>query len=319
MKNQFLASASAIGLMFLGGGGIAAAADLPVTYQAPAVAPVPSATVALWIGGYIPSGYERIGGSDDNDFKDNAFGFGGEARGVYDVSPNVAVQLEVLALGHGSTHTQGNTSEKDRGAGHIAIGGHIINRRDTWAWGGFGALTHSSHVEEEDDSQAAILGLEAAAFFGNSTIFGQIAGTWNIGETSEGTDAVKNGIFGRIGARHFFNPNTKLEGSLAFGGGEETSTSGSSEPDDWRWFQAAAEIEHKFNNPFSVFAAYGGDYVKSDEAGPWPSEKTWVHSFRVGARMSFGQQTLRDQEMYGAETFKFGQWAAPYMYHDELD
>ena len=318
MRKQLLASASAVGLMFFAGG-IANSADI---YQEPAaVMPDASATVSLWLGGFFPSGYKRSGGSNDNDFKDNAFGFGGDARGVYNFdNPGWALQFELMGLGHGSTRT-GDSDEKDKMAAHLATGVHLINRRDGWSWGGYGALTHSSHVEDDEDSQHVALGLEAAGHFGDATIFGQFGGVWNIGKTTCGTDAIDSGWMGRFGGRYFWQQNTKLEASIAGGSGEETSSGcGRYEPDDWRWFQFAAELEHKFaSNPFSIFAAYGGDWVKSDEKGPWPNEETWVHSLRIGARMSFGAQTLREQELYGAETFKFGQWAAPFMYLDELD
>ena len=315
MRQKFLSSASAIGLMLISGG-MAYSADLPVPIEEPAlVMPDASATVSLWLGGFFPSGYKREGGGGSSDFKDNAFGFGGDARGVYNFdNPGWALQFELMGLGHGSTRTDNN--EKDKMAAHLATGIHVINRRDGWAWGGFGALTHSSHVEDEEDSQHAVLGLEAAGFFGDSTIFGQIGGIWSIGKTTGGTEAIDDFLFGRLGARHFFTPNTKLEGSIAGGAGKETDSS----PDDSRWFQFAAEIEHKFDsNPFSIFAAYGGDWVKSKESSGCCDEEVWVHSLRIGGRISVGAPTLREQELYGAETFKFGPWAAPFMYHDELD
>ena len=321
VKKQILASVSAVGLMFFAGG-IANSADISAPYVEPAVEmPDASATVSLWIGGFFPRNFKTD--DEDEDFKDNAWGFGGDARGVYNFdNPGWALQLELMALGHESTESCSDCSDKDEMSAHLAGGLHLINRRDSWAWGGFGALTHTSHNEDEEDSQHAVLGLEAAAFVGDGTIFGQVAGVWSIGNTTCDTEGIDNGIIGRIGGRYFWNQNTKLEGSIAGGRGEETSSSScGDEPDDFEWFQVAAELEHKFaSNPFSIFAAYGGDWVKSDEKGPGCcTAEVWVHSFRIGGRISVGAPTLREQELYGAETFKFGPWAAPFMYYDELD
>ena len=320
MRTRFLASACAVGLMFFAGG-IAQSADIQVPYQETAAAmPDASATVSLWVGGFFLSNLKGDGCVSCR-FQEDAWGFGGDARGVYNFdNPGWALQFELMALGHESTGVF--DSRKDELAAHLATGVHLINRRDGWAWGGLGALTHSSHVEQSSDSQHVVLGLEAAGFIGDGTVFGQVAGVWSIGNTTCDTEAIDSGIMGRIGGRYFFRPNTKLEGSIAGGTGEETSSSSCAvvEPDDWNWVQFAAEIEHKFaSNPFSIFAAYDGDWTESDEKGDCCGREVWVHTVRIGGRISVGAQTLREQELYGAETFKFGQWAAPFMYHDRLD
>jgi hypothetical protein len=317
MKKQILATASAVALTVgLSGGGQAADITAPI-YEGPALITT-SAVVGLWLSGHLPSHYYNNddGGLDDN-FQDNAFGFGAEARGIHEFSPGHALQLEALALGHTGTKTA--YPEEKSGALHIAAGAHWVNRTDWGAWGIFGGATHNKHVEEEATSMAAFLGGEVARHMNNRTYYAQAGGLLNFYESGEFAEPWSQGLFARVGARHFFNEYTKLEGSLA-GGFGKTNNEGDSEKDGLYWVQLAAEWEHQMmGGPFSFFIGYQGDFLALTDDEDDFEQRIFMHTAKVGVRMVVGAPTIYAQNMSGANTFTFVNLSAPSMYADELD
>jgi hypothetical protein len=316
MKKQILATASAVALTVgLSGGGQAADITAPI-YEGPALITT-SAVVGLWLSGHLPSHYYDEDGGD-LDFQDNAFGFGAEARGIHDFSPGHALQLEALALGH--TGTKSDVSSEDKsGALHIAAGAHWINRTGWGAWGIFGGATHTKHAEDNSTSMAGFLGAEAAWFANNTTWYAQGGGLLGFHESDDAAEPWGEGLFARVGARHFFTEYTKLEGSLAGGLGKTHNPGDDKDP--LYWVQLAAEWEHQMmGGPFSFFLAYQGDYVRVNEAdGGCCDESVFMHTAKVGVRMVVGQPTIFAQDRQGANTFSFVNMSAPFMYADELD
>lgn len=272
------------------------------------------ANVGVWLGGII-NNYDHE--EEGSDFKIDPFAFGGDARALHEFSGGNALQLELMGIAHTKTD-EGNDKT---GGTHLAVGAHVMNRDDMRAWGGFGGLTHSTHAEEEgEQSMNLFAGVEYARFMNENTFFAQIGGTMDIYSEDDGAEFWGQGIFGRVGARHFWTENDKLEASVG-GGFGKTEDNSDSEEDDLKWFQIAAEWEHKFeDNPFSSFLGYQGDYVEVDEASEsCCREEVFAHTLKVGLRMAIGPDTLLEQDRIGAGTFQFMDLSRPMMYADELD
>jgi hypothetical protein len=322
MKAKLLGTASAAVIALASMAGIGAHAadvtDPTIAYPQTFVPEqVWAAQIGLWGGAFVPHYLHEEG--DTGDFKTNAFGFGGEARGIYEFSPGRALQMELQAVAHTNTDDDGGTSDKS-GALHVAAGGHLIHRDERRAWGVFGGLTGEKFAEEPETGMSTFLGAEYAHFMDATTLYIQGGGLLGFWAGGGGAEPWAQGVFGRVGARHFFTPNSKLEGSIAGGVGSTIDADESSDKDPLAWFQGALEYEHKISDgPLSLFAGYKADYVRVDEAGGCCWESVWMHAVKVGVRMSLGQDTLFAQDRRGAATFTFVDLSAPLMYADELD
>jgi hypothetical protein len=294
------------------------AADRPIQL-APSFGPQTSGNIGLWLGAFYPRQYwDEDGGNFD--FKTNAFGFGGEARGIHEFAPGTAIQLELMGAGHTRTDDDGCCGDKT-GALHIAAGGHWIHRNPAWAWGLFAGATHEKFAEEQEGGINAFFGGEAAHFAPRHTWYAQLGGITNITNWDNDAEPWHSGIFGRVGFRFFHTDYTKLEVSLAAGSGDTINDNDNGDKDPLKWFQAALEYEHMpMGSPFSLFAGYQADYVRVDEGdGGCCDESVWVHVFKVGVRMAINQPSLRAQDLRGAGTFTFPNLFAPLVYADELD
>lgn len=300
-----------------------------------------SGNVAIWgqivsPSGYSASGYEEelfgfdlyegtrtcdsytgnFWGGPASNFCQGDWGFGGDARAHYDFGTGHAIQLEMMFDYHRELDSE-EDDEDDAHSIHGAAGGHLIFRQATTAFGLFAGLAGTAHLDDDDRSAHAFGGGEAAAFMNNSTLFGQLGYATAIA----GDDGVGNLIFGRVGARHFFTPNTRLEGSLAYGYSSDAEIG---DGETMNWLQLAANIEHQLDqHPISFFAGYQGDHLRVRSAwddGFWvgnEEQSTWVHTLKAGVRLSFGG-TLQHEDRYGARTFDFTNLRAPLSYADDL-
>ena len=275
-----------------------------------------SGNISVWGAGVIPSGYSNEFEPACTDFGpsqfcEGDFGFGSDARVYYEFDNGYGFQLESLFDYH--LELDDNDSSDDEHAVHAAVAGHLIRRSGNMAYGAFLGLSGTGHLDQDERSVHGIAGLEAAMMQGNNTFFGQIGYAGAIA----GEDQVENLIFGRAGARHFFSPNQRLEGSIAAGFSSEAE-SGDSE--ELTWVQFAANYEQKFDdNPFSWFVGYQGDYLDVPDPFASGDESVWVHTVLAGFRMTFGAtDTLQQQDNYGARTFDLTNLRAPLSYPDEL-
>lgn len=270
----------------------------------------------VWEGTRTCDSYSGNWWSDPaSNFCQNDWGFGGDARAHYDFGTGHALQLELMFDYHRELDSE-EDDEDDAHAMHGAAGGHLIFRQTTTAFGLFAGLAGTAHLDDDDRSAHAFGGGEAAAFMSNSTLFGQLGYAAAIA----GDDGVGNLVFGRVGARHFFTPNTRLEGSLAYGYSSDAELE---DDKTMSWLQLAANIEHQLDrHPISLFAGYQGDHlrVRSVWDGFWTGyeeESVWVHTLKAGVRMSFGG-SLQHEDRYGARTFDFTNLRAPLSYADDL-
>ena len=299
-----------------------------LAFAADPVAPVQerygsiSGNVAIW-GQYVKPDdygerYEADEGSydyylcdDSANFCDDSGGIGGDARIHFALGNGQAIQLEAL----GDWHRVFDRDDSGEDATLATAGGHWIYRTGAMAFGAFGGLTYADHISESANSYSAQAfgGVEAAAFLGNATLFGQLG----YGSGFEGQDYVEDITFGRLGARYFVTENDRLEGWVGYGYSDKAEEGDDAELE---WFQLAANYERQISTtPLSAFVGYQGDYVKRQETGGWDdSERTWAHTFKVGARWSFGG-SLQHEDREGARTFDFMNLRAPLAYADDLD
>ena len=280
------------------------------------MAPNPmSGNISVWGAGVIPTGYDQQANQEcdgffPSNFCEGDFGFGSDARVYYEFDNGYGFQLESLFDYH--LELDDNDSDDDEHSFHAAVAGHLIRRSGAMAYGAFFGLSGTGHLDQRDRSVHGIAGLEAAMMRGNNTFFGQVGYAGAIA----GDDQVDHLLFGRAGARHFFDPNKRLEGSVA---GGFTNTAEKGDPENLTWVQVAANYEQKFDdNPFSWFVGYQGDYLDVHQ-GFCCDESVWVHTILAGFRMTFGAtDTLQMQDNYGARTFDLTNLRAPLSYPDEL-
>lgn len=300
--------------------GSASAADL-VAEASPQRYGSVSGNLAVWGQIVSPKGYLEQWddgdidhydcNSDAGNFCDSSGGLGGDARLHIALGNAHAVQLEAL----GDWHEVFDNDDEDEHALLFTAGGHWIYRTEAMAFGAFGGASFARHLSESSDSRTAMAfgGGEVAAFFGNTTLFGQLG----YGSGLAGEDYVESIAFGRAGARYFFTENDRIEGWVGYG------HSGKAEQDDdakLDWFQLAANYERQLSSlPLSGFVGYQGDYLKRQEMEGWDDyERTWAHTFKVGARWSFGG-SLQHEDREGARTFDFMNLRAPLSYADDLE
>jgi len=151
--------------------------------------------------------------------------------------------------------------------------------------GGITELIVFPDGDDTADAQIFSIGAEGQIYSGNTTFYGQgVYGYINV--AGDSGDVVNlRGV-----ARHFFNPNLRLDAELAYSwlggsGGTEVDT-----------YSGALQVFHRFaNSPVAIFGRYDADYIEIDS-----TDDGWVHTFMVGFRIMSGTETLLEEDRYGA-------------------
>ena len=250
-----------------------------------------SAVLSMWAAYGHPD-------SDDGDFDQGYFNFGGSAAVAGQVW-----QLEIDA----SAHTSSDDDDSTEGSQYAAFGGHYLSRSDTSTWGIFGALTAASIVTT-DQTYHIFGGVEYAHFLANQTYFVQAGGITNIaGETSS---TWAHGGFVRGGLRHFFSADAMLtaEGTVGFG-----PFSGSASGVYGAW---GLEYERQIaGGPFSYQAFYRGSYVEDSDSS---SSDLVDHVFGLGITVTINNGTLLERDRSGAGTFNLPDFHRAISWPDEV-
>lgn len=260
-----------LGLLLAGSGStLAMAADLMVE-PAPVVeaaAPAISGDVEVFAGViYLDDYYE------DESFNGSTYGAAG--RISIPVGSDFSIQLDA------SAEAPKGIDGDDYSVWNLA--GHVSWRQDGNLLGVF-----ASYGQDHDwwDADFATVGLEGIATLDNLQLYGQVGYSTSV---TDGED--ENSIYGRGEARYFLTPNFEITGSAGL---FRTEYSGDDVINGVTW---GAALEYRFDDsPISLFTAYEGSY--SDEPD---EEESWaVHTLKVGARFSFGSDTLQDAATNGA-------------------
>ncbi len=218
----------------------------------------------------------------DTDFVDqDAWLFGGAARANYRLTDRFNAQVD---LSGESTRYEDGPNFDTLGAGL-----HLYWRdSDRFAVGVFGSATS---VYSLFDLKEYLVGPEAQVYFGNLTLYGQAYMGKLESESGFFPVLLNADIWGARGiVRYFLHDNFKLEGEVAY---REYDVDGF-ENDNWTF---AAQADYRFDStPFSVFGRYQFDRFTNDSG----SGELDAHKFLVGLRGTFGAETLKAEDRYGA-------------------
>jgi len=302
MLKQCLLAVSALAALTVAAG----AADMPV--KAPRVAdPVPqlSGYVELYGGGGRTK-YDATlcdPGCDSDSLSLNNWSLGGAGRVTYWWAPNYSLQLD--AQGEGTSHkfTGGNNFQRVSSHSYL-IGGHV-NWRDPSRGliGVFGGAGDTSSQFAFGAMRHGLVGLEAQAYWGPVTLYGQVGYNTTLFEVASFLDSVR-AWFARGTARVYVNPNFRLEGTVLYADGElETGPTAipgaTADFQTWLW---RAKAEYKFaSTPFSVFALYEGSRTNAHASNPTGTLDTKTTDSRVmgGIRFYINENTLQWNDRNG--------------------
>jgi len=284
----------------------ASAADMPV--KAPRVVdPVPqlSGYVELY-GGAGRTRFESVvcaPACTSGELRVNDWSLGGAGRVTYWWAPNYSLQLD--AQGEGTSHkfTGGNFFQRASSHSYL-IGGHA-NWRDPSRGliGVFGGAGDTSSQFSPSSMRHGLVGLEAQAYWGPLTLYGQVGYDTTIFEMANFLDGVHT-WFVRGTARAYVNPNFRLEGTVLYADGKiepgPAALPGSTADfQTWLW---RAKAEYKFaTTPFSVFALYEGSRTTADSSNVigFASTKTTDNRVMGGIRLYINENTLQWNDRNG--------------------
>lgn len=279
----------------------------------PTVNPV-TGNISVWGGYAIPTHYTAEGYGDscasedafedwNQDFCRGGLAVGGDFR-VHKGGDGFGFQFEVVSQFQRSLSVLGDDEEfedvrdPDLHALHVAAAVHAIRRGTSMPFGAFIGAAYTTSMAAEERGMQYFAGLEAARVGASNTIYTQVGGLLAFNPE----DMLGNLVFGRVGLRHFFGENTLVEVAMAGGFAFEADI-GDDDIDRLVWVQGAATVEHAFGGgPFSAFATYQADYMRSILPDECCDTLVVIHTVKAGIRMSFGG-TLAEQNATGARTF----------------
>lgn len=243
------------------------AADL-VVEAAPVEPPAPavSGDVSIYLGSlYI----DDIG--DDSTYNGTTYGVAGRVN--LPIAPEISIQADL----------SGEKLNGDYAYSVYDLAGHVSWRKDGVLVGTFASVG----VDEDWwDETVATGGVEGQVTMDNVQLYGQLGYTASVG----GDDDI-SAWFVHGEARYFVTPNLQLTGSVGVLH-QEYHDGDPLEGVNW-----GASAEYRFDDsPISIFASYVGNYETEDQE----DEKWATHALLVGAKFSFGSESLQDAAVNGA-------------------
>jgi len=278
------------GVVALGGlSGPAFAADVAPVFVPPPVAPPPAPVRDL----YAPSGYVELFGeaawNEYDDVYNPWIGFGGAGRANVWHGTNFSTQWDAAG------DFVYETDEEYYWVGSLNLTGHASWRNpSSHLIGGFVTLSHM--VDDGYIAMGSIAGgIEGQMYLGNLTLYGlagwahQLWGTYG-GSCSTCDPSYRMSVgFARGAARFFIGDNTKIEAGIGVISGDIEGSNYDVTALTWD-----AEIEHKFDmSPLSIFLAGSGHTTSDTDFGD-------TQRIMAGAKIHLGQDTLLQQDRYGA-------------------
>ncbi|MBC2836820.1 hypothetical protein [Paragemmobacter straminiformis] len=222
--------------------------------------------------------------------------------GVDDLSGRVLVPLS----GPWALQVEGNygaVAGSDRAAAYDDnlylsygnFGAHALYRAERFQAGVMAAKS-SATVDGEEAYYDTMLGLEGQTYFGNATVWGQVASVSGYEEYA-GNEDLSLGVV-RGGVRYFIGDATRIDL-------EGTYAKGTFDDYDAKIAFWGVGVEHQIvseaNYGVSVFARYEGsnfDFTDDYSSEAWLSDKT----IKVGLSIKFGGKSLREADRSGANT-----------------
>lgn len=284
----------------------AGAADMPV--KAPRVVdPVPqlSGYVELY-GGAGRTKFENTfcdPGCFSDAFRVNDWSLGGAGRATYWWARSYSIQLD--AQGEGTSHKFTGGNAFNRSSSHSYLIGAHANWRDPSLGliGVFGGAGDATSLFTNSSIRHGLVGLEAQAYWGPLTLYGQGGYSATLGQVSSGFLDSFQAWFARGTARVYATPNFRLEGTVFYAKGDidfvPAVVGFSTDIETWLW---RGKAEYKFATaPFSVFAYYEGSQTTSDRITPGATATTKVTDQRImgGIRLYINENTLQWNDRNG--------------------
>lgn len=239
------------------------------------------------LSGFVEGSY-RYGSSDSLGF--DADGSNWSLRGAINSSINNGFNIQVDGI-YSSTEVEGLDSDSIIGSAHA-----YYRQPDRFAVGGFieaarlssSVLDAVSTLGLDDHATDIIGGVEAAYFTDPVTIYGQLG----FGQVSySGFDA--DHLRARAGARFYATDNIRFDLDGMF---NRLSAYGA----DVDVYTVSAVGNYRLANaPITAYGGYRYNRASLDAAGLSLGSAD-LHSLVVGARVSFGSTSLKDEERNGA-------------------
>lgn len=221
----------------------------------------------------------------------NGFAVEGAASGVYTFTPVLGIQGDVvLASQRMNSLTDGDSS--DTMSVDAAV--HAFYREpERFLLGGFVQLGRDDTAYSYDyewTQSCTFVGGEAQLFLDNLTLYGQ-GGFQKV--AIEDSSNHQTGWFGTVEARYFLTPDFRIE---AHGGVSVLAYENDDDSTKTVWnFGVGAEYRLA-NSPISLFAKY--DFLNG--TAEYASDLSInEHRVMVGAKFSFGDDTLLDRDRTG--------------------
>ena len=251
-----------------------------------------SAIVEVGGGWLTTTDVEDPGELDDPDFGVVE----GAARASIPLGSNVSFQFDLDGM-HGITAREESGDDALQGffftSAHLTLRGSSI--------GALGILGSYGQAYGGDDAQVWFGGLEVQGYLGPVTLYAQ-GGYMQADDQSEG-DVITDGYWGRVAARIFFTPNSRLQAEGAYIAGEEND---GSPHDRISGVAYGGRFDHApGGGPLGYYLAYRGSYIENHDSD---NDSLRDHTGLIGIALRLGAESLRDEDRRGA-TLDTPAWA----------
>jgi hypothetical protein len=256
---------------------------------------------------------ELLGGwawikEEDTDLDDDGYPF---IEGAGRVSIPFADSFSLQLDGDGLANFLGGDDPEDN-VHNFFIGSAHLSFRDpeAFALGIFGGAG-VAHGGDDNGAQLSMIGAEGQLYLANLTLYGQAGGFWADDESNN--NVMSDAFFLRGVARYFLDPDTRLQGEVAFASGEENDPDQPNIDDDaWTW---GARFDRRITGtPVGWTIGYQGTRVEGEACDTCGDEHVTEHAVFAGLTFTFGyhsEMTLIDNDRRGAtfDTPDIGRWA----------
>lgn len=262
--------------------------------------------------------YDGDGDEVDLEDGDHQFVSGVTGRLSLPLGDNLSLQTDVEVEYSSTALTDGR--QDDMFAHSFLAGGHISWRDpNAGLFGGFAAFGGGASDDNGGDGPRNFsfyaVGGEGQFYADNFTFYGQggyIDGASDAALPVIDSDALRDAFFGRGVVRWFMDPDSRLQGEIAYVDGDvdEGDPSGMTIV-EWGVRYDTVIRDLPILGDKSVFIGYRGAHFDKDDASDDEAEFT-DHTVMVGFTHRFGTQSIQETDRYGAtlDLPNFGRWVS---------
>lgn len=258
-------------------------------------------------------------GADAEADEDYQFVSGVAGRLSLPLGDNLSLQTDVEVEYSSTALSDGR---QDDMFAHSFLGGGHLSWRDPNAglFGGFAAFGGGASDDNGDDDGTRnfsfyAVGAEGQFYVDNFTFYvqgGYLDGASDSALPIIDSDSLRDAFFGRGVVRWFMDPDTRLQGEIAYADGDvdEFQPSGMTIV-EWGVRYDTVIRDLPILGDKSVFIGYRGAHFDKDNASGDEAEFT-DHTVMVGFTHRFGTQSIQETDRYGAtlDLPNFGRWVS---------